>query len=392
MEKIDRKSFLINMGTIGAAAVVAPSLFAFNTESADFKPFNRKVRVGIIGCGSVSRMYLPHLSNCQFAEIVSLCDIKPERAEKKATDFKVANWYPHIDQMLAGVPFDLLVNLTNMQEHGRLNRIAINAGKYVWSEKPMANSYKEGKELFDLALNNNLRIWGAPAVVNSPQFAFMAKQINSGNMGILCAGHGSYGHEGPNWSSFFYEKLGGSMPDLGVYNIATLVGLLGPAVSVTSILNIVNPTREITDKGTIKVEEEDNAHILLEHKNGAISHIQCGFNYLNSHSYEGEEIATLSVVGSKAKMDMIGYDWFPFAVEMATTENRKLQRYSTDRGTYLWQEGASVICEYLSTGKEPLINAEHALHVLEIIEAARESNRSRTRIDLKSTFKWPIVV
>jgi len=392
MEKIDRKSFLIKIGTIGAASIVAPSLFAFNMNSADFKPLNRKVKVGIIGCGSVSRMYLPHLSDSPYAEIVSLCDIKPERAKQKATEFKVANWYPHIDQMLAGIPFDLLINLTNMQEHGRLNRIAINAGKYVWSEKPMANSYKEGKELFDLALSKNLRIWGAPAVVNSPQFAFMAKQINSGKMGILSAGHGSYGHEGPNWSSFFYEKLGGSMPDLGVYNIATLVGLLGPAVSVTSILNIVNPTREITDKGTIKVEEEDNAHILLEHNNGAISHIQCGFNYVNSHSYEGEEIPTLAIIGSKGKMDMIGYDWAPFAVDIATAENRKFQRMSTERGTYLWQEGASVICEYLSTGKEPLINAEHALHVLEIIEAARESNRSRMRIDLKSTFKWPIVL
>ncbi len=392
MEKIDRKSFLINLGTIGAASVVVPSIFAFNTESSDFKPFNRKVKVGVIGCGSVSRMYLPHLLNCPHAEIVSLCDIKPERAKNKAAEFKVANWYPHIDKMLAGVPFDLLVNLTDMQEHGRLNRIAINAGKYVWSEKPMANSYKEGKELLDLAFSKNLRMWGAPAVVNSPQFAFMAKQINAGKLGILSAGHGCYGHEGPNWSSFFYEKLGGSMPDLGVYNIATLVGLLGPAVSVTSILNIVNPAREIEDKGIIKVEEEDNAHILLEHKNGAISHIQCGFNYVNAHSYEGEEVSTLSVIGSKAKMDMIGYDWWPFAVDMATSEHRKYERLCTERGTYVWQEGASIICEYLTTGKEPLINAEHALHVLEIIEAARESNQSRRRIDLKSSFKWPIVV
>lgn len=392
MEKIDRKSFLINMGTIGAAAVVSPSLFAFNTESKDFKPLNRKIKVGVIGCGSVSRMYLPHLSGCPYAEIVSLCDIKPERARKKAAEFKVANTYSNIEEMLAGVPFDLLVNLTDMQEHGRLNRIAINAGKYVWSEKPMANSYQEGKELLNLALSKNLKIWGAPVVINSPQFAFMAKQINAGKLGIISSGHGHYGHEGPNWSSFFYEKLGGSMPDLGVYNIATLVGLLGPAVSVTSILNIVNPTRNIEDKGIIKVEEEDNAHILLEHKNGAISHIQCGFNYVNAHSYEGEEVSTLAVIGSKAKMDMIGYDWWPFAIDMATSEHRKYERFSTERGTYLWQEGASVICEHLSTGNDILLNTEHVLHVLEIIEAARESNRSRKRVDLKSTFPYPLVV
>jgi len=391
MNNLSRRNFLGNIGALGAAAVVTPSLFAFGEAGSSIAPLNRKVKVGVIGCGSVSRMYLPHLSKCQYAELVSFCDIKPERAARKAVEYSVKNHYPNIEEMLKGVPFDLLVNLTNMQEHGKLNRQAINAGKYVWSEKPMANTYKEGKELNELAKSKGTRLWGAPAVVNSPQFAYMAKQINSGSMGILSAGHGSYGHEGPNWSSFFYEKLGGSIPDLGVYNIATLAGLLGPVVSVTAILNIVNPTREIEGKGTIKVEEEDNAHILMEHKNGAVSHIQCGFNYVNSHSYEGDENTTLSIIGSKGKMDMIGYDWYPFAVDIATRENPRFKRECTDRGTYLWQEGASVICECLSTGKEPLINVEHALHVLEIIEAARASQDGRKRIEIQSTFNWPIV-
>jgi predicted dehydrogenase len=390
---MNRKFFLKTVGAVSAIAFVAPSISAVGSNVSEFKPLNRKVKVGIIGCGSVSRKYLPHLSNCPFAEIVSLCDIIPERASKKAAEFKVANWYPNIDKMLAGVPFDLLVVTTNMQEHGRLNRIAINAGKYVWSEKPMANTYNEGKELKELALSKGLRIWGAPVVVNSPQFAFMAKQINAGNLGILSAGHGSYGHEGPNWSSFFYEKKGGSIPDLGVYNIATLVGLLGPAISVTSIMNTIRPTREIEGKGTIQVNEEDNAHILFEHKNGAISHMQCGFNYLNEHSYDSEPVVTLSIVGSKGKMDMIGYDWAPMGVDLATHESKQLmERKCTDRGTYKWEEGASLICEYLSTGKEPLVNVEHSLHVLEIIEAAHESQETGRRVSLKSTFKWPIVV
>jgi predicted dehydrogenase len=57
----------------------------------------------------------------------------------------------------------------------------------------------------------------------------------------------------------------------------------------------------------------------------------------------------------------------------------------------VWQQGASVIAEALATGKEPLITAEHALHVLEIIEAARNSGASGKRIALESTFKWPVV-
>ena len=142
----------------------------------------------------------------------------------------------------------------------------------------MANTYKEGKALLDLAKSKNLRIWGAPAVVNSPQFAFMSKTIQEGKLGRVSSAHGQYGHTGPTWSAFFYEKGGGSMPDLGVYNMATLTGLLGPAKSVMAMTSIVNPERMVDDKGKVKVMAEDNAHILLEHDKNIISH---GFRYGN---------------------------------------------------------------------------------------------------------------
>ena len=97
-----------------------------------------------------------------------------------------AQTYPHIDKMLAGVPFDMMVTTTDMQEHEHLNRQALMAGKHVWSEKPMANTYAAGKALYDLAKSKKLRIWGAPAVVNSPQFEFMSKAIQEGKLGKLC--------------------------------------------------------------------------------------------------------------------------------------------------------------------------------------------------------------
>ena len=87
----------------------------------------------------------------------------------------------------------------------------------------MANTYAEGKALLDFAKSKGLRIWGAPAVVNSPQFAFMSKTIQEGKLGKIAAAHAHYGHTGPTWSAFFYEKGGGSLPDLGVYNLASLI-------------------------------------------------------------------------------------------------------------------------------------------------------------------------
>ena len=353
----------------------------------------KRIRTGVIGCGSVSGSYLPVLTKCPFVEVVSVCDIRPERARKRAETFKVPHQYPHIDAMLAGEPFDFLINLTDMQEHEHLNRQALQAGKHVWSEKPIANSLAAGQELLRIAQQKNRRLWGAPITVQSPQFAFMARTLAQGALGRVAAAHANYGHEGPNWSSFFYEKGGGSMPDLAVYNITTLTGLLGPVKNVTAMLSIVTPERQITDKGKITVTEEDNAQLLLDHGKGVISHVQSGFNYFNPHGHDGrgERAHTVAIVGSSGFMGLVGYDWEPQGVDLATKEKPDLVRHATDAQGYIWQQGAALAAECLVTGRELLVTPEQALHVLEIITAARQSQETGKRIALTSTFKWPMV-
>jgi len=353
----------------------------------------RRIRTGVIGCGSVSNSYLPVLTQSPFVEVVSLCDIRPERARKQAERFNVAHHYPHIDAMLAGEPFDFLVDLTDMQEHEHLNRQGLAAGKHVWSEKPIANTLAAGQKLLAEAREKKLRLWGAPITVQSPQFAFMARTLAQGALGRVAAAHADYGHEGPNWSSFFYEVGGGSMPDLMVYNLTSLTGLLGPAKQVTAMLSVVTPERDITDKGKVKVTEEDNAMVLLDHGKGVISHVQSGFNYFNPNGHDGskERRHTLSIIGSGGIMGLVGYDWAPQGVDVATRENPTFVRQATDAEGYIWQRGAALAAECLATGKELLVTPEQALHVLEIITSARESQKTGRRIELTSTFKWPIV-
>lgn len=388
--RITRKKFLYQAGMLGAAAMAS-----FDVVAKDLVGQGKKIRVGLIGCGSVSTQYLPHLSKSPHVQLVSTCDIIPERAKNAAEKYNIPNYYSSIEKMLDGAPFDLLVTTTDMQEHGRLNKLALQAGKHVWSEKPMANTYREGKDLLDLAKKKGLRIWGAPAVVNSPQFAFMARAINEGKLGKIAAGHAHYGHLGPTWSAFFYEKLGGSMPDLAVYNMASLCGLLGPVKSIVAMLNIITPVRKVDNRpNPIKVEAEDNSMVLMEHASGALSHVQSGFNYFDPYGHQGagQEKPTISIWGTKGNMHLIGYDWAPSAVDMATfDQDEKTIRYAEDTGKYVWQEGASVIAESLATDADPLIQVEHSLHVLEIIEAARKSQEEGKRIPLQSTFKWPIV-
>ena len=384
---LNRRDF--TKATLLAGAVIASGALSSVAAAAPA----RRIRTGLIGCGSVSGQYLPQLTKSPYVEVVSLCDIKPERAARRAREFKIANHYPHIDAMLAGVPFDFLVDTTDMQQHESINRRALEAGKHVWSEKPIANSLGAGQKLLQFARKKNLRLWGAPITVQSPQFAFMAKQLAAGKLGRVAAAHADYGHEGPNWSAFFYEKGGGSMPDLAVYNLTSLTGLLGPAKSVSAMVSIVTPDRTVSDKGSIKVTEEDNAMVLLDHGQGIISHVQSGFNYFNPHGHDGskETRHTISIVGSTGFLGLVGYDWAPLGVDLATKDTPKLERHVTEPEGYVWQQGAVLAAECLVTGKELLATPEHALHVLEIITAARESSAKGKRIQLESTFKWPVV-
>jgi hypothetical protein len=388
MSEISRQEFLKMTASAGAALLLS-SLETFAKENNA-----TKLRVAVIGCGSVSNRYIPHLQSSALIDVVSLCDIKYERTVAQKKQYNVnAETYPNIDAMLKGVPFDMMVTLTDMQLHGELNKKALMAGKHVWSEKPMANTYAEGKALLDLAKSKNLRLWGAPAVVNSPQFSFMAKCIQEGKLGRLASAHGQYGHTGPGWSSFFYEKGGGSMPDLGVYNIATLTGLLGPALSIMAMTSIVNPERMIDGKGLVKVEAEDNAHILIDHGKGIISHVMCGFNYFDPHGHEAkaQQLHSIQIFGDKGNLRLIGYDWETNGVYLDDSWDNPATLYEKEPGGYLWQEGATKVGESILSKTESKINVEHALHVLEVMEAARKSSATGTKIKMQSTFKFPIL-
>jgi predicted dehydrogenase len=384
---------IINRRQFGGqgASLAAASVVALTTEEAASKPTAKRIRVGVIGCGSVSGKYFPNLLASPFVELVSACDILPERAAERATKYKVPNSYPHIDKMLKGAAFDLFINLTDMQEHERLNRQAIEAGKHVWSEKPIANSLDAGRKLLELAKKKGVRVWGAPTPVASPQFAFMARTLAAKKLGRIAAATASYGHLGPGWAEFFYAAGGGSLPDLGVYHLTTLTGLLGPARHVTAMTSIVTPNRQIDRKGKIQVKEEDNAMVLLDHGNGVLSHVQCGFNYFtpNEHDFTNQNHQSVVITGTAGTMCLAGYDWAPHRVDLSLA-GKKTVKEATDAKGYVWQNGASLVAECLATGKEPLFTPDHALHVVEIITAARQAQKDGRRVKMRSTFKWPI--
>ncbi len=272
-DAVTRRRLLRGALAAGAALACAPVAAAAEPASG------KKVRTGVIGCGSVSGSYLPVLAASPFVELVSACDIIVERAQERARRFQIPNVFPNIDEMLAGPRFDLLVNLTSMPSHHPVNRKGLEAGRHVWSEKPLAVRYEDAKELLVLAAEKKVGLWGAPITVLSPQFRFMAETLASGKLGKVTAAHAHYGHEGHLWSAWFFQKGGGSLYDLGVYNVTSLTGLLGPATAVVGMTSICRPTRTLTDGTEVKVEVADNEMLIMDHSSGVLSHVQSGYNY-----------------------------------------------------------------------------------------------------------------
>ena len=389
---IPRREFLLDASLLAASVGAGPSLLGADADSTRKPLTGGTIRVGQIGCGNVSGSYLPNLTSQPFIEVVSVCDIIVERARKRAEQFKVPHVYSNIDEMLAGVPFDLLVNTTSMPSHFPVNKKALQAKRNVWSEKPIALDVKDGHELLQLARRNGVHFWGSPTCVTSPQFKFMAETMAGGKLGRVTAGHGTYGHGGPGWSGWFYQKGGGSLYDLGVYNVTTFTGLLGPVHEVVGMTAILNPTRKVEDLGQVKVEADENTMLIMHHGNGVLSHVQTGFVYFDGERLAGagRQLYTVDITGTKGTMHMQGWDWGPSGVDVALEGEAVLETFCKDPGKYNWVGGATYVAECLLTGKPSLITPEHALHVLEVMNACHESQRTGRRVKVESTFKWPL--
>lgn len=398
-DTLSRRSFIGVTGQAAALAMLGGTALA-TADKGRPVPDGKKMRVGIIGCGSVARMYIPNLKSKPYIDLVSCCDIIRSRSEQRAEQFKIPHVYGHIDEMLKGVDFDLLVNTTSMTEHYKINKIGLKAGKHVWSEKALANSVAHGQELIDLAKKNKVGFWAAPAMVTSPHFEFMARAVAEGALGRVAGARAFYGHNGHKWlwAPEFFQDGGGSLYDLGVYNITTLTGILGPAERVCGMSSVLHP--ELTLKNhegedfKVKVEADENAQLIIDHGNGAFSQIMTGFSLFDRarpHDAMEQDKTTIEIFGENGVMNLVGYDWGPAGVDMATDEDPQMKRHCTDAQGFVWEQGASYVAKRLLTGERSLIAPEHALHCLEIMIACRESSRTGRYIDIKTSFDWPVI-
>jgi predicted dehydrogenase len=130
----------------------------------------RTVRIAIAGCGNVAEKYVPHLRQSEACELVAVCDPLADRVHSFAQTYGIERIFQDVDQMLDTLDFELLVNLTPIQQHAPINRKALEAGRNVWCEKPIATDLRDAQSLLALAWQRGVGLWAAPDNPIAPAF------------------------------------------------------------------------------------------------------------------------------------------------------------------------------------------------------------------------------
>lgn len=235
----------------------------------------KELGVGILGCGNISTTYFSLSPLFKGIKVLACADLNPAAAEAKAKEYGVKA--QTVDDLLANDELDVIVNLTIPDAHFAVSKAILQAGKHVYSEKPLTVTLEEGKELQALGREKGLAIGCAPDTFLGGAHQLARAYIDEGGVGRITSGTCHVMSPGmemwhPN-PGFFFLNGGGPILDLGPYYIANLINFLGPVKRVAALTTMANPTRTVTSeplKGTIiPVETPTNIHALLEFVDGA---------------------------------------------------------------------------------------------------------------------------
>lgn len=235
------------------------------------------LKVGIIGCGAISGAYLSMARHFPGIEIVAAADLNPAAAQARAREFHIPR-VASVEQLLADASVDLVLNLTIPTAHAPVSLAAIDAGKHVFSEKPLGISREEGRRILDAARQRGVRIGCAPDTFLGAGLQTARELIDHGSIGrpvAFTAFMMNHGHESwhPN-PEFYYQPGGGPMFDMGPYYLTALLNLLGPIRRLSGMAAIAVPDRTITSRPLagrkIDVRVPDHVAGTIEFENGAI--------------------------------------------------------------------------------------------------------------------------
>ena len=361
------------------------------------------IALGIVGCGDVAfRTYLPGLALLQDRTRITACfDPDRARAERLAAAVGGATLYTDYAALLGHPGLNGILNLTPAPFHREISSQALDAGLHVYSEKPLAADIAQSQALIEQARQRDRLLLCAPAVMATSRFRWLRQEFGGGRFGRPTLAVGQMANLGPAaWKAYkgdpavFYSKQVGPLLDLGVYILHAVTGMLGPAKRVEAFGGIAMPRREvlIPERAGQVVTVEANDHMLLHLDFGNTSFAQV----MSSFAVPRSLAPALEIHGTNGSVSIPMDRWYPVDAPIPTYVGGETGRGPNDwvemaspvpsRVPNLIQAGADHFVACLLGEEAPILTAEHACHVLEIIIAADRSVREGRAIDLETTF------
>ena len=318
----------------------------------------KPIRLGVIGCGNVLGAYRAAIDKLRAhgsVETVIACGRESQRADACAA-LGITQFTTDAREVIASPEVDIAIILTSMPEHAPLARAALEAGKHVLVEKPLATTLDDARPLVELASRSPGHLVCAPFTILSPTFQTIARRVRHGDIGKPCSARARYGWAGPWWSEWFYKPGGGCLFDLAVYCFTSLTGLLGPVKRVSAMTGVAIPEREINGR-KIRVEAEDNAQVLLDFGDACFAVVTSGF------TMQQYRTPALEVYGSTGTIQMLGDDWDPDGYELFQNGVGCWQVFKETAPDWSWTDGLRHLVECIHSGSRPLVTPEHALQI-----------------------------
>ena len=355
----------------------------------------KKVKVGIIGCGVISGIYLENITKTfDILDLKGVADIDMEKAELRANQYQCHAMT--VDKILLDDEIEIILNLTIPKAHYEVAKKVLMAGKNVYNEKPLTLTREEGKELLKISKEKNLRISSAPDTFLGAGIQTCRKIIEDGQIGDIVGASAfmmSSGVESWHPSPEFYYKVGGGpMFDMGPYYLTALINLIGPVKSVSGYAKTTYDKRLITSEplnGKI-IDVDVPTHItgILEFQNGAIG------NIITSFDVWGSNLPRIEVYGTKGTISVPDPNGFGGPVMLKMKDDNEFKHVGLKFGYSQNSRGIGVadMAYAIRNNRKHRANGNVAYHVIDIMHAIHDASNERRFIDIESTCEKPEIL
>ncbi len=349
---------------------------------------DKRLNIGIVGCGNVAKFYTECLQDSSHVNILGFSDLEESRAEQFSHQFG-GEVFHDLEEMLRDRRIDIVVNLTIHHAHHEIISRCLEAGKHVHTEIPLALSYKEAKELVELANTNKLRLSSAPAHFLGAAQTATWNQLQQGRIGTprlayaeVNQGRIESWHPNPEP---FYEV--GGLWDAGIYQITLLTAFFGRIQTVSGFAKLLYPNRTTKEGRPFQISTPDYYLATLEFDSGLTARLSA--NFYAARSKTGR---SLEIFGDEGMLYLGNFQDYDSQVEFAEFgkgyDSVEHGKYTLTAKNYA--RGVEDLAIAIKNDKPHKAQASHASHVIEVIQAIETSSSSNGEpVEIISDFIQP---